>query len=109
MDFVIDFIFELFFEIFGEGFLSLCSAFVPERYLTERSKKIVGKVFMVIACILLLGLLLGISLVCENGKSALGWILIALNIVYVVLGITLKIISSLKIRSCCYEKRHQTI
>ena len=43
MEFLFDILAEAFFEIFGEGFIALCSAFVPQKVVSEKGKILVRK------------------------------------------------------------------
>ncbi|MCH5170639.1 MAG: hypothetical protein J1F24_05065 [Oscillospiraceae bacterium] len=97
MDFIFDVLVESIFEIFVDGFLALCSAFVPQKVLTEKGKKIIGYIFLAISVVLLVGLFIGIVVLLETkGQSFWGWLLIGLNIIYIITGITLKIVSHFK-------------
>ena len=97
MEFLFDILVEAFFELFGEGFISLCSVFVPQKAVSEKRKKIIGYVCLAISLILLVGLFAGIIILVETkGQSFWGWLLISLNIIYLLAGITLKIISHIK-------------
>lgn len=97
MELLFDILVEAFFEIFGEGFIALCSAFVPQKVVAEKRKKIIGYVCLAISLVLFVGLFAGIIILVEtNGQSFWGWLLISLNIIYLLTGITLKIISHIK-------------
>ena len=97
MEFLFDILVEAFFELFGEGFISLCSAFVPQKVVSEKRNKIIGYVCLAISLILLVGLFAGIIILVETkGQSFWCWLLISLNIIYLLAGITLKIISNIK-------------
>ena len=97
MELLFDVLVEAFFEIFGEGFIALCSVFVPQKVVYEKGKKIIGYVCLAISLILLVGLFAGIIILVETkGQSFWGWLLISLNIIYLLAGITLKIISHIK-------------
>ena len=97
MEFLVDILVEVFFELFGEGFITLCSAFVPQKVVSDRGKKIIGYVCLAISLILLVGLFAGIIILVETkGQSFWSWLLISLNIIYLLAGITLKIISHIK-------------
>lgn len=39
MEFLFDILVEAFFEIFGEGFIALCSAFIPQKVASKKKKK----------------------------------------------------------------------
>ena len=97
MEFLFDILVEAFFEIFGEGFIALCSACIPQKVASKKRKKIIGYVCLAISLILLVGLFAGIIILVETkGQSFWGWLLISLNIIYLLAGITLKIISHIK-------------
>ena len=97
MDFIFDGLFEAILEIFGEGFISLCSAFVPQKVVSEKRNKIIGYVCLAISLLLFIGLFIGIAILVETkGQNFWGWLLISLNIIYLLAGITLKIISNIK-------------
>ena len=53
MEFVLEFLLEVFFEIFGEGFIALSSAFVPQKVVSKKGKKIIGYVFLSISLALI--------------------------------------------------------
>jgi len=94
MDFIVDFLVEAFLELFGEGFVSLCSAFIPNKALSGKSQRIIGIIFLIIALALFVGLIVGIVLLIEtSGQSFWGWLLISLSLIYIVSGIVLKIVS----------------
>ena len=44
VEFLFDILVEAFFEIFGEGFIVLCSAFIPQKVASKKRKKIIGYV-----------------------------------------------------------------
>ena len=97
MDFIFDGLFEAILEIFGEGFISLCSAFIPQKTITEKGKKIISCVCLAISLLLFIGLFIGIAILVESkGQNFWGWLLISLNIIYLLTGITLKIVSCIK-------------
>ena len=97
MESLVDILVETFFELFGEGFITLCSAFVPQKVVSDRGKKIIGYVCLAISLILLVGLFAGIIILVETkGQSFWGWLLISLSIIYLLAGITLKIVSHIK-------------
>ena len=97
MEFIFDILVEAFFEFFGEGFISLCSAFVPQKVISEKEKKIIGYVCLTVSLILFIALFAGIIILVETkGQSFWGWLLICLNIIYLLAGITLKIVSHTK-------------
>jgi hypothetical protein len=97
VEFLFDILVEAFFEIFGEGFIALCSAFIPQKVASKKRKKIICYVCLAISLILLVGLFAGIIILEETkGQSFWGWLLISLNIIYLLAGITLKIIPHIK-------------
>lgn len=97
MGFVFDILVEAFFELFGEGFISLCSAFVPQKAIAEKGKKKINYVCLAILLVLLVGLFAGIIILVETkGQSFWGWLIISLNIIYLLTGITLRIVSHIK-------------
>lgn len=97
MDFIMDVLVEGFFELFGEGFLSLCSAFIPDKILSEKSQRIIGIIFFIIALALFVGLIIGVVLLVETGGQSLwGWLLVSVSAIYMVSGIVLKIRSHIK-------------
>lgn len=97
MEIIFEFLTELFLEIFAEGFVAICSAFVPKKMITEKSQKIIRYICLVVSILLFIGLLIGIAILTEtNGKNFWGWLLISLTIIYLFVGITLKIISCIK-------------
>ncbi len=97
MEFVFDVLVEAIFEIFAEGFIALYLAFAPQKAMTEKSKKIIGYIFLAISVVLMVGLVIGAVVLLETkGQSFWGWLLIGLNVVYIITGITLKIIAHIK-------------
>ncbi len=97
MEILFEIFVEAFFELFGEGFISLCSAFYPHKTLTEKAEKIIKSVCLVLAILLFVGLFAGIIILAENnGQSFWGWLLVSLAIIYLLTGITLKIVSHIK-------------
>ena len=97
MEFLFDILVDAFFELFGEGFISLCSAFIPQKVVSEKRKKIIGYLCLAISLVLLVGLFAGIIILVETkGQSFWGWLLISLNIIYLLAGIALKILSHIK-------------
>ena len=88
---------EGFLELFGEGFVYLCSAFVPNKNISERAHRIIGIVVLFVSLALFVGLIVGIFLLVEtNGQSFWGWLLISLSVIYIVGGIALKTFSHMK-------------
>lgn len=97
MEFVFEVLVGAFFEFFCEGFISLCSVFIPQKVITEKGRKIINYVCLAITLVLLVGLFAGIIILGETkGQNFWGWLLISLNIIYLLTGITLKIVSCIK-------------
>lgn len=97
MDMVIEILVEAFFELFVEGFLTLRSAFVPDKALSPRGRQIAGIVCLILSIVLLVGLFAGIIfLLVTDGQSVWGWVLLSVGVLYVVSGILLKIIAVIK-------------
>ena len=89
-----EFLIEVFIEIFGEGFLYLSDAFIPDTVSETKARKVVGIIFFIIAMVLMFGVIIGIALLFEtDGKSFWGWLFIALGVIYIILGIFLKIVA----------------
>ncbi len=92
VEFIFNILVEAFFELFGEGFIALYSAFVPQKEVTEKEKRIISYVCLAISLILLAGLFVGVIILVETkGQSFCGWLLIFINIIYLLSGIILKI------------------
>lgn len=97
MDFLFDVLVEAFFELFVEGFVSLYTAFVPQKNVSENGIKVIRYVCLAVSLVLLVGLLAGIIISIEtNGQNFWGWILISLSLIYLLSGIALKIASHIK-------------
>lgn len=97
MEFIFDFLVEFILEIFGEGYVFLCSAFVPQKATTEKGKKIIRCICLVVSVLLFIGLFIGIAILAETkGQSFWGWGLISVNALYVFTGLALKIVSFVK-------------
>ena len=101
MDSILDILFELiltvFVEGFTEGFVSLCTAFVPQKKISPQTRKIITWTCVIASLLLLVGLFAGIIIAVETrGQSFWGWLLIALGIVYLLVGIALKLISYIR-------------
>ena len=95
--FLSDLIIELFFEVFIDGFLSLCSAFIPNKVLSQRREMIIRIICCIVAFLLLVGLFVGTIVLFEtHGESFWGWLLVSLCAIYVITAIVLKIISCFK-------------
>ena len=66
MEFVFDLLAEFIFEIISEGYVSLCSAFVPQKAITEKGKKIIQGICLVVSILLFVGLF---NRYCYFGRS----------------------------------------
>lgn len=104
MEFIIDFLFEVIFTVFiegfTEGFLSLCTVFVPQKTVSARVTKIITWICVITSLLLLVGLFAGIIIAVETkGQSFWGWLLVALGIVYLLVGIALKLVSYIRATS----------
>lgn len=70
MDFLLDFLFEVIFEVFGDGFISLFYAFVPNKKISEKARKFIGIISLIVSVVLFIGLFIGIMLLIETkGKN----------------------------------------
>ena len=97
MNLLIEFLISTIFESFCNGFVSLCSYFIPSKKFSDKAQRIILIVFIVLALILLIGLVVGIIIVVEtSGKSFWGWMLISLNVIYIISGVLLKLVFSRK-------------
>lgn len=104
MDSFLDILFELvltvFVEGFVEGFVSLCTVFVPQKKLSHKATKIITWICVITSLLLLVGLFAGIVILGKTrGQNLWGWLLIAINVVYLLAGITLKLFSHIKAKS----------
>lgn len=93
LNLLIKFFISTIFESFCNGFVSLCSYFVPNKQFSDKAQRIILIVFIVLAFILLIGLVVGIFIVVKtSGKSFWGWMLISLNVIYIISGVLLKLV-----------------
>ena len=104
MESIFDLLFELFLTIFvegfTEGFVSLCTVFVPQKTVSARVTKIITWICVITSLLLLIGLFAGIIIAVETrGQSFWGWLLVALGIVYLLVGIALKLVSYIRATS----------
>ena len=104
MESIFDLLFELFLTIFvegfTEGFVSLCTVFVPQKMISAKTTKIITWICVITSLLLLIGLFAGIIIAVEtSGHSLWGWLLIALGIVYLLIGIALKLVSYIRATS----------
>ncbi len=89
---------ELLTEIFAESFLDMSSALVPGKVRSEKTKKAIKIIAMVIAMVSLICLIIGAALLFEesgNYKTA-GIVFICIFAVYLAIVITANIIRSIK-------------
>ena len=98
-----EFIFEIIVEVFLEGglnlLLSIYSPYMPEDMPLEKKKRIIAIIAVFISIALIVALIVGIILFfVSRGKSFWGWFLIALNVIYLLAIIAIKIISHFKER-----------
>lgn len=94
MEFLLEAFAEFFIEILGDVFYSLSSAFVPQKKLSEKAKRMIGYVLLIVSFALFFGLIIGIFILFKsNGKSIWGWLLISLCVVFFLTGMILKIVS----------------
>lgn len=94
MEFLLDAFVEFFIELLCDPFLSLSSAFVPQKKLSEKVKRMIGYVLFVVSFALFFGLIIGIFILFKSdGKSFWGWLLISLCVVFFLTGMILKIVS----------------
>lgn len=101
MDSILDILFELILTVFVEGFLegfvSLCTVFVPQKKISPKAIKIITWICVIASLLLLVGLIAGIIIAVETkGQSFWGWLLVALGIVYLLVGIALKLVSYIR-------------
>lgn len=97
LDIVFEYILTVFVEGFVEGFVSLCTVFVPKKTISPKATKVITWVCAAISLLLLVGLIAGIIIAVETrGQSFCGWLLIAINVVYLLTGIALKLFSHRK-------------
>ena len=92
LDILFEFVLTVFVEGFVEGFVSLCTVFVPQKTISPKATKIITWICVITALLLLVGLFAGIIISVETrGQSPWGWLLIAINVVYLLVGIALKL------------------
>lgn len=100
LDILIEFMLTVFVEGFMEGFVSLCTVFVPQKKISPKARKIITWTCAATSLLLLVGLFAGIIISVETrGHSLWGWLLIAINVVYLLTGIALKVFSHIKAKS----------
>lgn len=88
---MIDILVEILFEVFCEGFISLVDVFLPKQPKSHGLRGAITIVFLLLACALLVGLVIGVVLLLENrGSSFWGWLLVSANVVYVSTALLLK-------------------
>ena len=97
MEMIADFFLEFLVTVFVEGFLYLCTVFVPQKKLSPKATKIITAICVIASLLLLVGLFAGIIIAVETkGHSLWGWLLVALDIVYLLVGIALKLVSYIR-------------
>lgn len=97
MDWSIVMLLDVFLELFFEGFLSLSSAFFPNRPMSDRAQRILRVVVCLLAVLMLVLLIIGVVfLAASQGKSILGWIFVGMCSIYVLAAIVLKIIAEIR-------------
>lgn len=100
MEMIADFFLEFLLTVFVEGFLYLCTVFVPQKKLSPKATKIITAICVIASLLLLVGLFAGIIIAVETkGQSFWGWLLIAINVAYLLTGIALKLFSHIKAKS----------
>lgn len=104
MEAVLEIICEIFGEVFGEVFLEIicgilgyiAKGYLPKKFIKREHKKLKTVVAIMSISEFLALLAAVIMLIVNDGRSIFGWILLALSVVYIVLGIVLAL--SRKIR-----------
>ena len=97
-------VFEIICEIFGEVFLEIicgilgyiAKGYLPKKFIKREHKKL--KTVVAIMSISEFSALLAavIMLIVNDGRSIFGWILLALSVVYIVLGIILALLRKIR-------------
>ena len=88
-----DLLFEILFTVIGELFIGLVAEFVPKKH---RSKKAIAVIAAAIGCLLLFALIVGVVLLIENIKNFWGWLLVSINILYVVAAIVISVMRKIR-------------
>lgn len=97
MEIIFEFLVEIIIEAFAEGIFSLWIWIFPGKPFTEKGKNIVRVICVFVSLIFLVALVVGIVLLgSTQGKSFWGWLFICLNIIYLLIGIILKVIYHIK-------------
>lgn len=100
MEMIADFFLEFLVTVFVEGFLNLCTVFVPQKKLSPKATKIITDICVIASLLLLLGLFVGIIILLEtSGRSFWGWLLVGLSIMYLLAGGALKLVSYIRATS----------
>lgn len=95
MDFIVDFLVEAGIHLFGEWFVSLCTAFLPEKMVSEKARRVIGILSLIVSLLLMAGFFVAIGLLLTTqGKSLLGWVFMGLALAYIVTAIVLRIIAA---------------
>lgn len=97
-------VFEIICEIFGEVFLEIIAAFfcyiakgyLPKKFIKREHKKLKAVVAIMSISEFLALLAAVIMLIVNDGRSILGWILLALSVLYIVLGIILALLRKIR-------------
>lgn len=94
MDFIFDTMAYVLFEILGEGFVSLFTSFIPSRKISIKAYRVLFIMGLVVSIVLFVGLIYGVILLVEsNARSVLGWMLLALAIIYVITAVIFKFVN----------------
>ncbi len=98
MELIFDFLVEGFMTVFAEGILEafayVTSCFIPEKKISEKASKGITIAAVIVSLALFVAFFVGIILlIATGGKGFWGWFLFSLGGIYLLLGITLKLIS----------------
>ena len=91
---------EILIEIFGESMISLSSALVPEKPVSEKTKKIIAVICAVFGLISMICLIIGIALLSEESGKFItaGIVFISIFGIYLIIVITANIIRLIRKR-----------
>ena len=91
---------EILIEIFGESMISLSSALVPEKPVSEKTKKVIAVICAVFGLISMICLIIGIALLGEESGKYItaGIVFICVFAVYLITVIAANIIRLIKKR-----------
>ena len=103
----LEFLIEGIFSFIEDGFLTFFELIIPKRKFDRKKyKRIVRLVFGLASFVLLAALLVGIIILNEAYcRNFWGWLLVSLNILYWIVGITFKIIACAKRRKQAQKRR----